>query len=325
MKHNGLAIKILILVLCIVIASWQQIKDLRDGDWNYYVAGCTEFPQDHPLVFVMLHLVNLVIGNPELTVTVLVISAFSLTYFLVFELVKQLTNKFTISFLTVIFLMSCCVPNGMPRWGTPLKNTYGLAFFFATLILLLQYEKSKSKTVLVGLTIMSFLTVITHIVGTFFLLITLFIYMIHKVLTRKKRAKHSLLLLLSLASFTALLTLFVSSFRRNQKVFSVLIILNANLFSIITVNIANIFKGPEFWSLWLIYILSLTLIFLNFRNTKKINPIALGLLVCTGILLHLAPNADYFQRFFMNIPIILSPIVGVTLDLTVQYFQTVKK
>lgn len=322
------ASKILILSSTILIAGSRFLDpayniNMKAGDWNYYLKGCTRFPNDHPFIFIILHLLNLATANPKLTVTIVAIFGFSLNYFLIFELTARLTDNIHIGFISCfISMISPMLLLGMG--GIALKNLYGLIFFFATLILLLQFQKSRSKRILIGLGITSFLTVSAHTIGTFLLLIVLLVYLIRKIATPKEQNKKPIFLLLSLASFTTLLTLFLSNFRRNQKIFTILFLLSNGFFSVILVNIARIVGTPPMFYFWISYILSLILIFGNFRKTKKINPVVLGLLVCAGILFHLGPT-PYSSRFFENVSAIASPIFGVTLGLIAQHFRAVKR
>ena len=282
-----------VLFFCLVMATYITCFEPKDGDFKYYVAGCSIFPLDHPLTFFLLHIINLFTGSAVASVICLQILSFGFLYFMIFLVTKTLTESCIFAFVSCVFPMSFVFTFS----GTPLKSVVGLGFFFLSINFLLKYDKVKTHKNLLLFFLSALLTVLSHIVTSFLLIAIFSMYLL-------KRDKRYLLPFGILTSIVYMASLFIPYFESNLKVF---ILFKYSGLESIFVNISAVFFVPIYFMLYVCFV-TVVLVFWRYREKGFVS---LALLLCSGFLLHFGFNADWRYRFFMIVPFVLAPLIGI--------------
>jgi len=308
MKLNSI-----ILIFCFVFALYFVSMATKDGDFLYYISGCSQTPNDHPLTFWFLQITNSVIGNSRISVNFLLVFSFGFTYFLVYKLTEKLSNNLNAAFVACIF----CMCFTFTYSGTPLKTIMGLALFFFSALALLWFDEKKTKANFILLCLGVLSVFLTHIIATYFIVILFTVYLI-----RKRKPRFFIFPLFS--SLVLVATFWVPYFESNLKVFSLLKHLSIQS---VTDNFFLVLEVHMFSGLYAIFLLLIVGFVFSKIKKRCLNQdfMIYSLFLYALFLLNCGVSYDFTYRFYMVAPFVLAPLFGVILKSVFPYAFSLKQ
>lgn len=313
MKKPQLTI-ILVAVTCLTVSVWHVHNfhnglqpDLSgSGDYSFYLDCCLETPaQQHLIVPLLLQTLNIFFQSPTLTVYVVMVTGFSLTFFTTYLFTIQITGKLYSGIIAVaITLIFSCVLHAFLS-VTALKNLFAVTFLLISYLLLYKLKEDWSKPKLTLFLFFAFLTALTHSLPVFLLLQTLILHSFYTAHTRRKQ--HVWLLSVPVLTIVALAS--CMWFGRMGKLAEIVHNMVFNLPATFTLNCVCAFLPYLAVFQW-----GLLAFVVNLTRRRKPNLFYASLLLNAGTLLFLGEKSfvhySYSSRFHENLLPFLAVISG---------------
>jgi len=297
----------LIFAIFVVNKYWLDVKDKAypdRGDWDFYIKCCNHMPpQEYPLIPTMLHLINMVVVNPIISVLALTLLAYSFIFFFMYKLTFTLTNNkwFGLLGFTLIILSTRLLPV-----ATALKNLFGIGFLLYTLTILTYYQKRRSKPLLFALAIGFTLTLLSHSLPIFALMVISALYLIHFNHDDFK----AVFFPVGLYTLMGLLMFVTLSFTNRLYKFNYLF--SSFTPSTIIYNWNRLSYAFGLWPYLQLFIISFAQVVIYQFLTKKFKPMLTGMLLSLVVLFFCGPY-QYASRFHANaIPLLIVTFIWST-------------
>jgi len=318
---NEKHVAIIVAAACLMASVWSVHNfhnglqpDLSgSGDYTFYLNCCTETPgQQHLVIPLLLRVVNTVLQYPTLTVYIMMVLGFFLTYFSIFLLSTRLSENIYSGVVSVATALIFGSGLNIFLTATALKNLYGIVFLLLSLVLLLDLEKRFTGKKLGLFAVASVLTALTHSIPVFLLLQTLTVYYIYRIY--KKQKKHvAAMLTIPLLTFIAFTALFFSG--RLAKFTDLLYNVTFNLPETVTLNWVYAYTPYLLIYLWSIYAVLVSAVIAVAQHRKhSLDPFFVGLMLNAGTLMFLGEKSlthySYSGRFHENLLAFISLLFG---------------